>query len=122
MLTKAEEQLMKYLWETEPCFMKDLLDALPEPKPAKTTIATLLRRMIDKELVGFRIYGNSREYFTRISKRAYFGDRLRDMIGDFFRSTPADLASLFVEDTELTEEQLAELRQIIDRKLDNHDH
>ncbi len=121
MLTKAEEQLMKHLWEQEPCFMKDLLASLPEPKPAKTTVATLLKRMIDKNLVGFRTYGNSREYFSKVSKRAYFGQQLKGMIGDFFGGTPADLASLFVEDTELDKEQLAELRRIIDQKLDNDD-
>lgn len=122
MLTKAEEQLMKHLWEQEPCFMKDLLSSLPEPKPAKTTVATLLKRMIDKDLVGFRTYGNSREYFSKVSKRAYFGQQLKGMIGDFFGGKPTDLASLFVEETELNQEQLAELRRIIDQKLDTDDH
>lgn len=112
---------MRYLWDTEPCFMKDLRDALPEPKPAKTTIATLLKRMIDKDLVGFKTFGNSREYFTKVSKRDYFGRHLRGMIGDFFRGYPKDLASLFVEDTELTDTQLEELRRIIDRKLEDND-
>lgn len=101
--------------------MKDLLDALPEPKPAKTTIATLLKRMIDKDLVGYTTFGNSREYFAKVSKRAYFGQHLRGMIGDFFRSSPKDLASLFIEDTDLTDTQLEELRRIIDRKLEDND-
>ena len=70
MLTSAEERVMKHLWTLEYCFMKDLLDAFPDPKPAKTTVATLLRRMVDKELVGYRTYGNSREYFPRITKAA----------------------------------------------------
>lgn len=118
MLTKAEEQLMKHLWRIGPCFMKDLLDALPEPKPAKTTVATLLRRMIDKEMVGYKAYGNSREYHALLSKQAYFGRRLRGMIQDFFTDSPAELASLFAEQTELSREQLEELQRIIDEKLD----
>ncbi|MTB53469.1 BlaI/MecI/CopY family transcriptional regulator [Lewinella sp. W8] len=121
MLTKAEEQLMKHLWEQEPCFMKDLLQSLPEPRPAKSTVATLLKRMIEKELVGYRTYGNSREYFSRVSKQAYFGHQLKGMISDFFGGAPTDLASLFVEETELNEAQLAELRRIIDRKLSGDD-
>ena len=44
-LSKTEEDLMNYLWKLEKAFMKDLLDAYPEPKPATTTIATLLKRM-----------------------------------------------------------------------------
>ena len=39
-LSKTEEQLMQYLWKLEKAFMKDLLEAYPDPKPATTTIAT----------------------------------------------------------------------------------
>ena len=60
-LTNAEEQVMQHLWQLEKAFMKDLLEAYPEPKPATTTIATLLKRMIDKEFVSYKEFGNSRE-------------------------------------------------------------
>jgi predicted transcriptional regulator len=43
--------------------MKDLLDAYPNPKPATTTVATLLQRMIDKKFVDYTEYGNSRQYY-----------------------------------------------------------
>ena len=46
-LSKAEEQLMQILWKQETAFMKDLIDAYPDPKPAPTTVATLLKRMQD---------------------------------------------------------------------------
>ena len=59
-LTNAEEQVMQHLWQLEKAFMKDLLEAYPEPKPATTTIATLLKRMIDKQFVAYKEYGNSR--------------------------------------------------------------
>lgn len=49
-LSNAEEQLMEHLWKLDKAFMKDLLEAYPEPKPATTTVATLLKRMIDKNL------------------------------------------------------------------------
>ncbi len=53
-LTNAEEQVMQHLWQLEKAFMKDLLEAYPEPKPATTTIATLLKRMIDKQFVAYK--------------------------------------------------------------------
>ena len=52
-LSKTEEQLMQYLWKLDKGFMKDLLLAYPEPKPATTTVATLLKRMIDKGFVAY---------------------------------------------------------------------
>jgi len=49
--------------------MKDLLDAYPEPKPATTTVATLLKRMADKGFIAYKLYGNSREYYPLVKKR-----------------------------------------------------
>ena len=42
-LTKAEEQVMDYLWKLEKAFVKDILDEFPEPKPAYTTVSTIVR-------------------------------------------------------------------------------
>jgi predicted transcriptional regulator len=58
-LTNAEEQLMEHLWKLEKAFMKDLLESFPEPKPKTTTVATLLKRMIDKDFV-YTEFGNQR--------------------------------------------------------------
>jgi len=112
-LSKSEEQLMKHLWELEPCFMKDLLAALPEPKPAKTTIATLLKRMTDKGVVGYQTLGNSRQYFARVTKEAYFGPQVRGLITDFFSDSPSAFASLFTAEANLSRKQLEELQQMI---------
>ncbi len=117
-LSSAEEQLMKHLWVLKRCFMRDLLEVLPEPKPAKTTVATLLRRMIDKKLVGYRTYGNSREYYPLVSKQVYFGRQLRGMVRDFFSASPTELASLLTGEAKLSREQLRELQRLIDEKLE----
>lgn len=118
-LSSTEEQLMKHLWELEPCYMKDLLEALPEPKPAKTTVATLIKRMTDKGMVGFEIRGNSREYRSLVSKQAYFGKQVKGMISDFFADSPTEFASLFTDGADLTRAQLEELQQMIDDQLKN---
>ncbi len=47
-LSKAEEQLMEFIWKEEKTFLKNIIDHYPEPKPAATTIATLLKRMQKK--------------------------------------------------------------------------
>lgn len=116
-LTKTEEQLMQYLWELKKAFMKDLLEAHPEPKPATTTVATLLKRMIDKKFVAYEKMGNSRQYYPLVSKREYFSGHLKGMIKNFFDDSPTQFASFFTQDTDLTKEQLAELRAMIDDKL-----
>ena len=55
-LSKSEEQVMQYLWKRNNAFMKDLLEDFPEPKPATTTVATLLKRMYDKGFIDYTVF------------------------------------------------------------------
>ena len=68
-LTDAEKELMEILWTNKTAFMKDLLQALPEPKPAATTVATNLKRMQNKDLIGYKSFGNSRQYIYLLHER-----------------------------------------------------
>lgn len=116
-LTKTEEQLMQYLWEMETAFMKDLIDAYPEPRPAATTIATLLKRMIDKNFVSYKLYGNSREYYPVVLKTDYFSKHVNGLIKTFFNDSVSQFASFFTKETKMTEAQLEELKKIIDQEI-----
>lgn len=116
-LTKAEEQVMKYLWKLEKAFMKDIIDAFPEPKPANTTIATLLNRMIDKGFVGFNRYSKIREYYPNVSKSEYFGKQINFMIKDFFNNSTSQFASFFTNETKLSINELEELKRIVENKI-----
>ncbi|MDX5478667.1 MAG: BlaI/MecI/CopY family transcriptional regulator, partial [Cyclobacteriaceae bacterium] len=83
-LAATEEQLMNFIWEKGSAFMKDLLEAYPDPKPAPTTVATLLKRLTDKGALSFKTFGNSREYFPLLSKSAYFSGKVNHLIKNFF--------------------------------------
>ena len=116
-LTKTEEQLMQLLWKLEKAFMKDLLDLFPDPKPASTTVATLLKRMTDKGFVGYKEYGKSREYFPLIEKSDYFSKQMNGMIKNFFNNSASQFASFFTKETDLSAAELEELRKIIDSEI-----
>ena len=117
-LTKTEEQLMHYLWRQEKAFMKDLLDMFPEPRPATTTVATLLKRMTEKGFVGYTEYGKSREYYPLVKKSDYFSKQVNGMIKSFFNNSAAQFASFFTKETGMSSEELEELRKVIDRELE----
>jgi len=117
-LTKAEEQLMNYLWKLEKGYMKDLVEAFPEPKPAYTTIATLLTRMIDKDLIGFVQRGKVREYFPKLKKSEYVKGSFNQIVQNFFNNSPAQFASFFTAKADLSLEELEELRGIIQQHID----
>ena len=116
-LSNAEEQLMQILWKLEKAFMKDLIDAYPDPKPATTTIATLLKRMQDKGFVDYVQYGRSREYFPLVKKNSYFSKQVNGMIKNFFNDSAAQFASFFTQETDLSQKELEELKKLIDERL-----
>ena len=116
-LSKSEEQLMEYIWQKEKAFMKDLIDCFPEPRPASTTVATLLKRMTDKGVIAFTQYGNSREYYPLIRKSDYFSKHVNSLIKNYFDDSVLQFASFFTKETKLTKEQLEELKKIIDSEI-----
>ena len=116
-LTNAEEQVMRHLWKLEKAYMKNILDEFPEPKPASTTLATLLKRMIEKGFVGFNQHGSNREYFPLIKKNKYFSKHINVLIKDFFNDSASQFASFFTNETNLSKEELEELKNIVENKL-----
>lgn len=116
-LSPSEEQLMEYIWQKEKAFMKDLIDSFPEPKPANTTVATLLKRMTDKGVIAYTQYGNSREYYPLVKKADYFSKYVNNMIKDYFDDSVMQFASFFTKETKLTKAQLEELKKIIDSEI-----
>lgn len=118
-LPKTEELLMDLIWEKEKVFMKDIIELYPEPKPAVTTIATLLKRLQDRGFVGYRTFGNSREYFPLVSKEDYFSTHVKGLIKNYFHNSPAQFASFFTAATNMSEQELKELRKIIDTQLND---
>ena len=117
-LTEAEKGIMEILWKKEKAFMKEILEEFPEPKPAATTVATLLKRMQNKDLIEYKTFGNSREYFPKVKKEAYFNEEMTSMIDRFFDSSVTQFASFFTSNSKLSQKQLKELRDIIDKKID----
>ena len=116
-LSNAEEQLMQILWKQEKAFMKDLVEAYPEPRPATTTVATLLKRMQDKNFVDYIQYGRSREYFPLVRKKDYFSKQVNGMIKNFFNDSASQFASFFTKETDLSQEELEALKKLIDERL-----
>lgn len=116
-LSKTEEQLMELLWQQEKAFLKDLIDSYPDPKPATTTIATLLKRMQDKGFVGYTLFGNSRQYYPLVKKADYFSKHVKGIIQDYFGNSALQFASFFTTTSNLNPAELEELKKIIEQEI-----
>jgi len=116
-LPNAEECLMNIIWKCETAFLKDIMMHYPEPKPAITTVATFLKRLQDRNMIAYRLFGNSRQYFPLVSKEEYFSRHLNDIVKNFFENSAMLFASFFAAETNLSAEELKELRDLIDNEI-----
>lgn len=116
-LTKAEEQIMEHIWKHEKVFLKELIESLPDPKPASTTVITLLKRMQEKGFVGYTLFGNSRQYYPLVAKSEYFSSHLNGLIKNFFNNSATQFGSFFARDTNLSTHELEQLRDVINDEL-----
>ncbi|GGW54834.1 putative transcriptional regulator [Winogradskyella epiphytica] len=90
--------------------MKDLLEAYPDPKPAPTTAATLLKLMHDKQFISYKLYGKSREYFPLVKKKDYFCKHVNGLFKSVFNDITTQFASFFSKESNLTKKKLEDLK------------
>jgi BlaI family transcriptional regulator, penicillinase repressor len=115
-LTKAEEQVMQHLWELEKGFLKDIVEKFSEPRPAYTTVSTVIRVLVKKGFIGFNTYGKINEYHPLISKTRYFQSTIKPIISNYLTGSPGTFASFF-NNTRLSLTELEEIKKMIDERI-----
>lgn len=94
-LTKAEEQIMRILWNEKEGFVKDLLHHFPEPRPAYNTVSTIIRILEKKGFVDHRSFGKSHQYYPLVSRDQYRNDRFSSLMKDYFNNSMQQVLSHF---------------------------
>ena len=105
-LTKAEEQVMQYLWEIEKGFLKDILELFPEPKPHTNTVSTILKVLKEKDFVDYEVHGRQHQYFPLVSKEKYSGKSMKSLVKNYFEGSYKNAVSFLVEKNEMSVEDL----------------
>lgn len=115
MLTKAEEDVMHILWDIKKAFVRDMIDHMPEPKPAYNTVSTIVRILEDKGFVSHKAYGKSHEYFPLVSKEEYTRQYMGRFISKYFGGSFEKMVSFFANNNDIS---LREMDEIIKRLKD----
>ena len=112
-LTKAEEQVMQALWKLQRAGLREVINAMPDPKPHTNTVATILKILADKEFVSVDAYARMNFYSPTISKKDYSGQRIAGIAHSYFDgsfnkviSCMVDNKNVSISDLELLVEQL----------------
>lgn len=108
-LTKAEDQVMQILWKLEKAFVKDIVEEMPNPKPAYNTVSTIVRILETKGFVNHKAYGKTHEYFPTITKEKYTKFYLNNMIKGYFNGSFQNLVSFFAKENKMDANDLEKL-------------
>ena len=112
-LTKAEDQVMQILWDLKSCFVKDIIEQMPEPKPAYNTVSTIVRILETKGFVDHKAYGKTHEYFPLISKEKYTKFYLNNLLKGYFDGSFQNLVSFFAKENKLDGKAIEKLLEEI---------
>ena len=97
-LTKAEDEIMQILWKLGKGFVKDVIEEMPNPKPAYNTVSTIIRILEKKGFVGYKAYGKTHEYYPLVPKDRYSKFYLNNFLKGYFNGSFQNLVSFFAED------------------------
>jgi BlaI family penicillinase repressor len=114
-LTRAEEQVMQVLWELEKTFVKDIIQELPEPKPAYNTVSTIVRILETKGFVDHEAFGKTHRYYPLISKEEYKSFAADKLLNNYFGSSVESMFSFFVKEKKIDLKEADEIFRLIEK-------
>lgn len=116
-LTRAEEQIMQILWEMDEGVVKDVVEQFEEPRPAYTTVATVLKVLEKKGFVESRKVGNVNLFVPKISKKEYSGFQFTSLLKNYFNGSFPKMATFFAKQNNLSIEELEEMLKITEQEI-----
>jgi len=118
-LTKSEEQIMQILWKLKKGFVNDIVELMPEPKPAYNTVSTVIRILENKDFVSHKAFGKTHEYYPLVSRVEYSDNSLNRLLNNYFDNSFHSLASFFTKNEKMTIAELETIKKMIDEELSN---
>jgi BlaI family transcriptional regulator, penicillinase repressor len=108
-LTKAEEEIMMFIWELDRCTVSQVIDLLPEPKPPHSSVSSIVRILEKKGFVDHKAYGRTYEYFPIVSKEEYSKKSLLTLLNNYFEGSAKSLVSMLVKEEKVDKDELIKI-------------
>ena len=114
-LTKAEERIMQILWDLKKGFIKDIQEQFPDPRPPYNTISTIVRVLVKKEIVSYKSYGGSYQYFPLITREEYRSDQMGRLMDNYFGNSLKEVVNFLSEKRDLDVNELDEALKMLEQ-------
>lgn len=108
-LTKAEELVMRKLWELKSAFLRELVEAMPEPKPHQNTVATVLKILTEKGFVGVKPFGRIHRYYPLMKQSDYSKKTIKNVVQKYFNGSFKNVVSTMVQEKNISIDELESL-------------
>jgi predicted transcriptional regulator len=116
LLTEVELELMTILWKLGEGSVADVLAALPKDRHlAYTSVSTILRILEQKEVLETRKEGRGHIYIPALKKDEYGAKTVRHVVERVFDNTPLALMKQLLKSEDLTADDLAELKKMLNQ-------
>jgi len=121
-ITKAQEDILRAIWEIQEGAVSDVLERLPEPKPAYNTVATVIKVLEHKGYISHKTFGKTHVYFPLVTKSAYAQHLLKNTMKGYFNGSVNQMVSAFVKNKEISLKELEELKNLLETEINKKNH
>ena len=97
---------MQAVWKLKEGFIREIVEALPSPKPHQNTVSTILKILVDKEFIGIRVFGRQHQYYPLVSKEVYSKSSIKTLVKGYFGGSFSEAVSFMVKENSLSIEEL----------------
>jgi predicted transcriptional regulator len=113
-LTDLENEVMRVVWESEPCSVEAVYDVVSRNRDLKeTTVRTLLRRLEQKGYLRHESEGRAYLYRATEPSRSLAARAVRQIIDRLCRGSVEELVSGMIDANVLTREEMSRLEELV---------
>ncbi len=113
-LSLQEEEAMLAVWQVGPGFIKEFMDAMPEPKPPYTTLASTIKNLEKKGFVKSEKFANAYRYSAKVNENEYKKRFMKGFVDNYFKNSYKELVAFFAKDKKISAEELKEIINLIE--------
>lgn len=114
-LTKVEEQIMQILWSLDKGYIHEIVNQFPEPRPARTSVSTIVRILESKGFVDHHAFGRTHQYYALISKDDYKSYETLKLLSNYYDNSIKSMVSFFVKEEKLDMKDMDEIFQMVNK-------
>ena len=118
-ITEAEWIVMQVLWKSESLTISEMIHELTQSTDWKPkTIQTLVTRLVNKNIVGYKQEGRKRRYYALVSEEESIQNESESFLQRIFGGALQPMLVHLVKTNKLSQDDVEELKRLLDERRD----